>query len=108
DYTRAVSNADAGAIEVGPLYQDELVPARLLVDDLLAKHFIVVGTTGCGKSSAVTCILRRVLTDYQHAHVVVLDVHNEYKSVFGEQAEAIDTSNLNLPYWLLNFQELVL
>jgi hypothetical protein len=67
-----------------------------------------VGTTGCGKSSAVTCILRRVLTDYQHAHVVVLDVHNEYKSVFGEQAEAIDTSNLNLPYWLLNFQELVL
>jgi DNA helicase HerA-like ATPase len=108
DLTRVYVQPNSDTIEVGTLYQDELVPARLLVDDLLAKHFIVVGTTGCGKSSAVTCILRRVLTDYQHAHVVVLDVHNEYKSVFGEQAEAIDTSNLNLPYWLLNFQELVL
>jgi DNA helicase HerA-like ATPase len=95
-------------MSIGTLYQDELVPARLLIDDLLAKHFIVVGTTGCGKSSAVTCILRRVLADFQHAHIVVLDVHNEYKSVFGQQAEAIDTTSLNLPYWLLNFQELVL
>jgi DNA helicase HerA-like ATPase len=108
DLTRVYVQPNSDTIEVGTLYQDDQVPARLLIDDLLAKHFIVVGTTGCGKSSAVTCILRRVLADYQHAHVVVLDVHNEYKTVFGEQAEAIDTTNLNLPFWLLNFQELVL
>jgi DNA helicase HerA-like ATPase len=108
DLTRVYVQPNSDTIEVGTLYQDELVPARLLIDDLLAKHFIVVGTTGCGKSSAVTCILRRVLADFQHAHIVVLDVHNEYKSVFGQQAEAIDTTSLNLPYWLLNFQELVL
>jgi len=108
DLTRVYVQPNSETIEVGTLYQDDQVPARLLIDDLLAKHFIVVGTTGCGKSSAVTCILRRVLADYQHAHVVVLDVHNEYKSVFGQQAEAIDTTSLNLPFWLLNFQELVL
>lgn len=108
DLTRVYVQPNSDTIEVGTLYQDEMVPARLLIDDLLAKHFIVVGTTGCGKSSAVTCILRCVLADYQHAHIVVLDVHNEYRSVFGQQAETIDTGNLNLPYWLLNFQELVL
>ena len=108
DLTRVYVQPNSDTIEVGTLYQDEMVPARLLINDLLAKHFIVVGTTGCGKSSAVTSILRRVLADYRHAHIVVLDVHNEYQSVFGEQAEAIDTENLNLPYWLLNFQELVL
>ncbi len=108
DLTRVYVQPNSETIEVGTLYQDDQVPARLLIDDLLAKHFIVVGTTGCGKSSAVTCILRRVLADYPHAHVVVLDIHNEYKSVFGQHAETIDTTNLNLPYWLLNFQELVL
>ena len=108
DLTRVYVQPNLDTIEVGTLYQDEMVPARLLIDDLLAKHFIVVGTTGCGKSSAVTCILRRILADYQHAHIVVLDVHNEYRSVFGQNAETIDTGDLNLPYWLLNFQELVL
>jgi DNA helicase HerA-like ATPase len=38
--------------------------------------------------------------------MVVLDVHNEYPMAFGEQAETIDPGNLNLPIWLLNFQEL--
>lgn len=106
DLTRVYAQPSVASIKVGSLYQDAAVPARLLIDDLLAKHFIVVGTTGCGKSSALTCILQRVLADHQYAHIVVLDVHNEYPGAFGEQAELIDPSNLHLPIWLLNFQEL--
>jgi len=37
---------------------------------------------------------------------VVLDIHGEYAAAFGSQAEVIDPSNLNLPFWLLNFHEL--
>ncbi len=73
---------------------------------LFGKHFIVVGTTGSGKSCAVTSILQRVLLEHHHAHIVVLDVHNEYAQAFGDGAERIHPSNLRLPFWLLNFQEL--
>ncbi|MDR3500224.1 MAG: DUF87 domain-containing protein [Parvibaculum sp.] len=106
DLTRVYAQPNVASIKVGSLYQDAAVPARLLIDELLSKHFIVVGTTGCGKSSALTCILQRVLSEHHYAHIVVLDVHNEYPAAFGEQAELIDPSNLHLPIWLLNFQEL--
>ncbi|MGY8796218.1 MAG: ATP-binding protein, partial [Woeseiales bacterium] len=97
---------DASTIDVGTLHQDRSVPAHFLVDELFGKHFIVVGTTGSGKSSAITCILRRLLAEHTHAHIVMLDVHDEYRSAFGDQAESVHPSNLRLPFWLLNFQEL--
>jgi len=104
--TLAYSQPESATIDVGTLYQNSAVPARLLVDDLFGKHFLIVGTTGCGKSSALTCILQSLLPDYKQARVVILDIHNEYSAAFGEQAETIDPSSLNLPFWLLNFQEL--
>ncbi|MEP2828410.1 DUF87 domain-containing protein [Parvibaculum sp.] len=106
DLTRVYTQPNVATIEVGTLFQDAAVPARFIIDDLLAKHFIVVGTTGCGKSCALTAILQRVLDGHNHAHIVMLDVHNEYPTAFGDRAELIDPSNLHLPFWLLNFQEL--
>jgi DNA helicase HerA-like ATPase len=94
------------AVEIGTLHQDPTIPARLLVDELLGKHFIVVGTTGCGKSSALAVTLHSILAEYRHARMVILDIHNEYQHAFGEKAALLDTNNLQLPFWLLNFQEL--
>lgn len=106
DLTRVYTQPNVATIEVGSLYQDAAVPARFIVDDLLAKHFAIIGTTGCGKSCALTAILQRVLDAHAHAHIVMLDVHNEYPTAFGERAELINPGNLHLPFWLLNFQEL--
>jgi DNA helicase HerA-like ATPase len=97
---------EMATLNVGSLYQDPSVPARLLADDLFSKHFAIVGTTGCGKSSALTCILREALKNRPHAHVLVLDMHGEYHRAFGAQAEVIGARDLYLPFWLLNFQEL--
>jgi DNA helicase HerA-like ATPase len=83
-----------------------MVPAHFLVDELFGKHFLVVGSTGSGKSCAITAILQRVLADHNHAHIVVLDVHNEYAQAFGDRVERITANNLRLPFWLLNFQEI--
>ena len=94
------------SIEIGTLYQDDAVPARLMTDDLLRKHFIVVGSTGSGKSCALTCILQRLLEVRQTAHIVILDVHNEYSTAFGDLVERITLDNFNLPIWMLNFREL--
>ncbi len=92
---------------IGSLYQDQELPAYLLVDDLLGKHFAVLGTTGTGKSCSTTVILRSILDAHPNGHVVLLDPHNEYGQAFDEYAEVVRPDNLNLPFWLLNFEELV-
>ena len=106
DLTRVYAPPALATIKVGTLYQDPAVAARLRVDDLLSKHFLVVGSTGSGKSCALTTILQRILDDYKYAHIVVLDIHNEYLTAFGDRVEAINLNNFTLPFWLLNFQEL--
>jgi len=106
DLTRVYAPPQAASIKIGSLFQEDSVPARLLVDDLLAKHFLVVGSTGSGKSSAVTCILQRLLADHAHAHVVILDIHNEYSAAFGGLVEPISLDTFSLPFWMLDFPEM--
>jgi DNA helicase HerA-like ATPase len=106
DLAHVYSQQLTSTLNVGTLYQDPSVSARLMADDLFSKHFAIVGTTGCGKSSALTCILREALKERPHAHVLVLDMHGEYHRAFGAQAEVIGAGDLHLPFWLLNFQEL--
>jgi DNA helicase HerA-like ATPase len=106
DLTRVYAPPQAASVKIGSLFQDNSVPARLLVDDLLAKHFLVVGSTGSGKSSALTCILQRLLSEHSHAHVMILDVHNEYSASFGGLVEPISLDNFHLPFWMLDFLEM--
>ena len=82
---------------IGTVYQDESRPAFLITDDLLAKHFAIVGTTGSGKSCAVTLLLRAILNAHHCAHVVLLDPHDEYSTAFGNSAELLNVDNLELP-----------
>ncbi|MEM1307609.1 MAG: ATP-binding protein, partial [Pseudomonadota bacterium] len=42
-----------------------------------------------------------------NAHIILLDPHNEYATAFSEWAEVVSPRNLQLPYWLLNFEEIV-
>jgi DNA helicase HerA-like ATPase len=96
------------SVRIGTIHQDERVPAHVIVDDLIGKHFAVLGTTGTGKSCAVTVILRQLLGAMPNAHIVLLDVHNEYSHAFGDIAEVLSpSSGLKLPYWLFNFEEIV-
>jgi len=51
--------------------------------------------------------LRAILQKHPAAHMVLLDPHNEYAPAFGEWAEVISQRNMQLPYWLLTFEELI-
>jgi DNA helicase HerA-like ATPase len=106
DHALVYGHEGQATIDVGTLYQDPAIPARLLADELFSKHFAIVGTTGCGKSSALTGIIHRALANHQYAHVLILDMHGEYHQAFGASAEVIRAGSLHLPFWLLNFQEL--
>jgi len=95
------------AIRIGHIQQDASIPAMVKIDELLGKHFAVLGTTGTGKSCSVALILRRILEKNPQAHIVLLDVHREYEQSFNEWSEVISPENMTLPFWLLNFEEIV-
>lgn len=104
----AIYGHPSGAtIRVARLYDDPGQSVHLAVDELLAGHFAVLGTSGSGKSCAVGLILRAILADYPHAHIVVVDPHDEYAAAFGDRAEVIGIDNFDLPFWLFDFEEAV-
>ena len=96
----------ASSIKVGTIHQDKSIPAMVKLDDMLGKHFAILGTTGTGKSCSVALILRRILEKNPNAHILLLDVHREYAAAFSDLAEVISPESLNLPFWLLNFEEI--
>jgi uncharacterized protein len=106
DLSKVYQPGRANMITVGTVYQADHRPALVSVDGLLGKHFTIVGTTGSGKSCAVALLLQRVLESNDKAHVVLLDPHGEYAAAFGDQAEVLTPANIEIPYWLLNSEEL--
>ncbi|HHN67640.1 MAG TPA: DUF87 domain-containing protein [Thermopetrobacter sp.] len=94
------------AIKVGVIHQDQSIPAMVKMNEMLGKHFAILGTTGTGKSCSVALILRRVLEGNPNAHILLLDMHHEYATAFPDLAEVISPETLNLPFWLLNFEEI--
>ncbi len=107
DLARVYARPGPDAVPIGTVHPANAVPAYILADDLLGRHFSIVGTTGSGKSCAVVTILDSIISRNPNAHVVVLDPHSEYSRAFGEWASVLSpSSGLYLPYWLFNFDEI--
>ncbi|HET9902222.1 MAG TPA: DUF87 domain-containing protein [Xanthobacteraceae bacterium] len=94
-------------IDVGHLQQDVAIGAHIDVDEMLSKHFAVLGTTGVGKSSGVAILLQGILQARPDLRIFLLDGHNEYGRCFGDRAQVLNPRNLKLPFWLFNFEEIV-
>lgn len=76
------------------------------------KHIAIIGSTGSGKSHTVAKIIQEAVKQKEsgydglnNSHIVIFDIHSEYKTAFPD-ANYLDISNLILPYWLLNSDEL--
>lgn len=91
---------------VGTLNNDPQVSARISVNDMLGKHFALLGTTGTGKSCALTLMIKRIFERSQNGHVLLLDPHGEYGQAFNDQAAHLNVDTFRLPYWLADFEEL--
>jgi hypothetical protein len=81
---------------------------RLYLDPnkFFSKHIALFGSTGSGKSCTAASILQTV-TSLENTHVVLLDLHGEYAPAFAETGNLINITDIELPYWLMNFDELV-
>jgi hypothetical protein len=114
DAVHAVSKPDLTAlfgaesqphIAIGTVYPTTDIAATLLVDPLLSRHFALLGASGSGKSSATALILHRIIEQAPHGHVVIIDPHGEYAHAFAERGRVFNVDNLDLPYWMMNFEE---
>jgi uncharacterized protein len=94
-------------IHIGTLQQDPSVLAYVDVEEMLSKHFAVLGSTGVGKSTGVSLLLNEILKARPNLRVFLLDVHNEYGRCFGDRSLVLNPRNLKLPFWLFNFEEIV-
>src|SRR3979411_2267747 len=99
--------AGSDQINVGTLQQDPSVIAYVDIEEMLSKHFAVLGSTGVGKSSGVSLLLNEILVARPNLRIFMLDVHNEYGRSFGDRSLVLNPRNLKLPFWLFNFEEIV-
>lgn len=118
DLTRIYGRADAANfVRVGSIASAESIPALIDIDRLITRHSAVVGTTGAGKSTTVANLLAS-LSDparYPSARIIVIDIHGEYHAALSDRAtvfrvnadEAHGEKPLFVPYWALNFDELI-
>jgi len=105
ELTLIFNRENESCIEVGRLQQDNSIVAKVRIDDLLSKHFAIIGSTGSGKSCTVALVLQAILNENPMGHVVLFDPHNEYSKSFGNKAEVIDQDSLDLPLWIFDFVE---
>lgn len=107
---------------IGTLSNNSSVTYRLNGDKFFGKHIGIVGSTGSGKSCAVSGILQSAVGikdneytihhEQNNSHIVIFDLHSEYASAFKIEGEKGFTLNnltvdrLQLPYWLMNSEEL--
>ena len=92
-------------VTIGTLVQDEEIAANIAIDDTLSRHFAVVGTTGVGKSTAVSLLVRKAVEARPDLRILMLDPHNEFAGALPDLAIRIDTNTLDLPFWMFRLEE---
>jgi hypothetical protein len=107
---------------LGQLSLNKSIALKLNGNRFFSKHIAVVGSTGSGKSCAVSRILQNIVGIAGHensnigkqnnSHIVMFDIHDEYSAAFSlPKAQSfnlnrLDIDTLCLPYWLMNSEEL--
>lgn len=89
---------------------DILVPIN--GNSFFNKHIAIIGSTGSGKSHTVAKLIQSAValrsenySGLNNSHIIIFDIHSEYKTAF-PNANYLDVTNLYLPYWMLNSEEL--
>ena len=92
-------------IQIGKVFPTKDIRAGLYTDAMLGKHFALLGSTGTGKSTSAALILHRIVESAPKGHIVMIDPHGEYAAAFRQTGHIFDVGNLQMPYWLMNFEE---
>ena len=105
DLKQIYASDGRSSIQVGTVYPTQDIRAGVYIDALLGKHFALLGSTGTGKSTSAALILHRICEAAPQGHIIMIDPHGEYARAFRSTGVIYDVSNLQMPYWLMNFEE---
>jgi DNA helicase HerA-like ATPase len=105
DLRQIYASDGRSSIQVGTVFPTNDIRAGLYVDAMLGKHFALLGSTGTGKSTSAALILHRICESAPQGHIVMIDPHGEYSAAFRNTGTIFDVGNLQMPYWLMNFEE---
>ncbi|MCG6900607.1 MAG: DUF853 family protein [Gammaproteobacteria bacterium] len=107
----------AQGYSVGVASADHSIDVCLDPAALFGRHFAILGQSGAGKSWTVANLLQRAVKSMPKAHIILLDLHGEYswednqgnrQHAFDKKVTRyIDARELEIPYWLMTFAELV-
>lgn len=120
--TDLFSSSEGFTFQIGNISLNKNIPFKINGDKFFGKHIAIVGSTGSGKSCAVAKVLQDIvgitngtnlnIGNKNNSHVIIFDIHSEYKSAFLlKEAQdftlnVLDFDTLKLPYWLMNSEEL--
>ena len=107
DLKAIFSVENARVVEVGVLSQNPTIAATVSVDELTRRHFAVVGSTGVGKTTSVSMLVKQCVRESPKLRMIIVDPHNEYSAHFQGQAHVVDAETLDLPYWMFRFEEML-
>ena len=109
-----------GHVTIGTLSSAESILAKIALNELVTRHSAVLGSTGSGKSTTITSLLRAITTNmegslsYPSTRVLLLDVHGEYSEpladvaqIFSVEPQSMEQQQLFIPYWALDTEDLL-
>lgn len=80
--------------------------AKMNLDAFLGRHAAILGQTGGGKSWTVASVLQKIAA-FPQSTVLLFDLHGEYTQAFGDEADVISAAEIEMPYWLMNAEEIL-
>jgi uncharacterized protein len=93
---------DIGYVTTNPSTRVHLDPSPMF-----GRHCAILGQTGSGKSWTVASILQKAVAVMPRAHIILLDLHGEYRDAFPARvARVVEATQLEIPYWLMTYAEL--
>ena len=119
DLKKIYGNNDEGQIVFGKLSSSDSINVSVDLDSLVNKHSALLGSTGSGKSTSVSSLLRSIVTGYDDvitkpsARIVLFDIHGEYAAALGDISTVYSVSpregeeNLFVPYWCVSPESLI-
>lgn len=102
---------------IGKLSSSESIDVNIDVDKLVTRHSAILGSTGSGKSTSVSSILRSVsnksVLESSSARIILIDIHGEYSAALRDISKTFsiepkeNEEKLVVPYWSISPEKLI-
>ncbi|MGO6683609.1 ATP-binding protein [Rhizobium leguminosarum] len=118
DLQRIYGIEEEGQVVIGRLAGAESIPVKIDLDRLVTRHSAVLGSTGSGKSTTVSSLLRAICESGGTSHcasarILLLDLHGEYGDALANVAKVFrvnpsgEEAPLHVPFWALDTEALL-